>query len=227
VNLSLDPELALGRAGSKEALTVVLPSRPNVFSTLKPRLVSPLTPKPPLDFPRPRSPWVRRIWRRPSLFNGLGAKTCHKSQNPRSRSSIRYRPSSRPIFSWAGEGLAPLTARIGFSRTPRMGTMGREPSDLRERKGCIFRGVKSRRARGPTGRLRERPWRCSLRLSHGPNRFRAVVKSGRAPALLCPAGSISQTLTCFVKLPLFAAKGVDASGSSWSWARVQSTVSHH
>ena len=77
-----------------------------------------------------------------------------QNQNPPSRFSI---PSigSRRAKGWR---LDDGKDRV-FTAPVAWGPMGREPLDLRERKGRFFRGVKSRRARSPAGRLRERPWR--------------------------------------------------------------------
>ena len=156
-----------------------------LFNGLQPIQIKKVTPKPPFDFPLPRSPWARRIWRRPSLFNGLGAKTRHKIKilplAPQLDIAYLFDPS------FVGGGLAPLmTARIGFSRAHRLGRMGREPQ-MRERKEAsgFLRGAKSWRPRGLKECRGEAPPHMA-RTDLGP----CEKRTGASPS--CPAGSISQ-----------------------------------
>jgi hypothetical protein len=171
-----------------------------------------VTPTPPLDFSAASLARRRRFWRRSSLFKGLGAETCHKSKSE----PVPLGPKFDTLDQFAaGEGLVPLmTAWIGFLRARARNQWAHEPQ-MRERKARFLRSPGA-------GRLRERRG-DDRSASHGANRFRAARKAdGRQPFFSC---RVNLAISLFSKLPLFTAKGVDASASSFGVGALQSTAS--
>jgi hypothetical protein len=161
---------------------------------------------------------LQQFWRRPNLFNGLGAKICHTIKFGL---SFLVLSSTSPVSSRAGEGLAPFMTAwmcsprpLGWDKGPRA-QEARTGGNLSLPPGANARR-QVRAARNAGG---------DRSASNSPNRFRILEKqTGASPS--CPACSILQP-NLFREAPCSQAEGVMRPLSSQDVGGSQSSVSHH
>jgi hypothetical protein len=161
---------------------------------------------------------LQQFWRRPNLFNGLGAKICHTIKFGL---SFLVLSSTSPVSSRAGEGLAPFMTAWMCSPARWAGTRGREPR-RREREGIsVF--LPAQTPGGRSGR-QETPGVIDPPQTARTGFGSYEKQTGASPS--CPACSILQP-NLFREAPCSQAEGVMRPLSSQDVGGSQSSVSHH